>query len=93
LPRIAAELIAGGRSASEPVAVISQATTKRQVVLETTLARASDDSKDMEAPALIVVGDAVRLRAGLDWLSATLHGRKLHADPLGIKPKGNRASG
>ena len=84
LPRIASELIAAGRSGDEPLAIVSQATTERQHVLETTLARASADAvaSGIPAPALIVVGDAVRLRAGLDWLSAALGARKLDPDPL-----------
>jgi uroporphyrin-III C-methyltransferase len=87
LPRIAAELMSAGRSGDEPVAIVSNATTKRQTVLETTLARASADAEasGVQAPALIVVGEAVRLRAGLDWLSAAMHGRKLDPDPLGVK--------
>jgi uroporphyrin-III C-methyltransferase len=87
LPRISSELMAAGRSADEPVAIVSQATTKHQRTLETTLARAAADAAahGMPAPALIVVGEAVRLRAGLDWLSAALDGRKLVADPLGSK--------
>ncbi len=86
LPRIARELLAVGRSGAEPVAVISQATTPRQRVLETTLGNAVADveASGIEAPALIVVGEAVRLRAGLDWLSA-LDGRVLDPDPLGTK--------
>lgn len=86
LPRIASELLAAGRGGGEPVAVISNATTERQRVLETSLGRAVDDvaASGIEAPALIVVGDAVRLRAGLDWLSA-LDGRKLDPDPLRTK--------
>jgi uroporphyrin-III C-methyltransferase len=84
LPRIAAELMGAGRTADEPVAIISQATTARQKVLETTLSRATDDvaTSKIPAPALIVVGEAVRLRAGLDWLSAIMDGKKLEADPL-----------
>lgn len=86
LPRIAGELVAAGRATSEPVAVIAQATTPRQRVLETTLGTAVADvaASGIEAPALIVLGDAVRLRAGLDWLSA-LDGRVLDPDPLGHK--------
>ena len=82
--RIADEIVAAGRSADEPVAIISNATTERQFVLETTLARARIDAaaSGVPGPALIVVGEAVRLRPGLDWLSAALHGRKLEADPL-----------
>ena len=85
LPRISAELITAGRSGDEPVAIISQATTARQQVLETTLASAAEDARAsaIPAPALIVVGEAVRMRAGLDWLSAALVGRKLDPDPLG----------
>jgi uroporphyrin-III C-methyltransferase len=86
LPQIASALLGAGRSAAEPVAVISNATTERQRVLETTLRTAVDDvaASGIEAPALIVVGEAVRLRAGLDWLSA-IDGRVLEPDPLGTK--------
>ncbi len=94
LPRISAELIAAGRSGDEPVAIVSQATTDRQQVLETTLSRAAFDAEQsaIPAPALIVVGQAVRLRAGLDWLSAALHGRKLDPNPLGQEsPAAKRA--
>ncbi|MDZ4869568.1 MAG: uroporphyrinogen-III C-methyltransferase [Alphaproteobacteria bacterium] len=93
LPRIAAELTAAGRSPDEPVAIVSQATTARQKVLETTLSRAADDavSSGIPAPALIVVGEAVRLRAGLDWLSAATEGRKLDPDPLRTKAKRDTA--
>ena len=82
--RIAAEIVAAGRSPEEPVAILSNATTPKQFVLETTLARAQADAaaSGIPGPALIVVGEAVRLRPGLDWLSAQLHGRKLDPDPL-----------
>ncbi len=86
LPRISRELLEAGRSSGEPVAVISNATTKKQRVLETTLGTAVDDvaAKGIEAPALIVIGEVVRLRAGLDWLSA-LSGFALDPDPLRTK--------
>jgi uroporphyrin-III C-methyltransferase len=89
LPRIAAELLSAGRAGGEPVAIVSHATTARQRVLETTLGRAAADAaaEAIPAPALIVVGEVVRLRAGLDWLSAFTQGRKLDPDPLG-KGKG-----
>jgi uroporphyrin-III C-methyltransferase len=84
LPTIAERLLAAGRDAHEPVAVVSQATTERQRVLETTLARAAADTAaaGLEPPAVIAIGPIVRLRAGLDWLGA-LAGHKLAADPLG----------
>jgi uroporphyrin-III C-methyltransferase len=78
LEPIAKRLIAAGRPAAEPVAVVSKATTEQQRVLETTLASAAADvtAAGIEPPAIIAVGAAVRLRASLDWLGA-LAGRKL----------------
>jgi uroporphyrin-III C-methyltransferase len=70
LPGIARRLIAGGRAADEPVAIICNATTERQTVHETTLGDCEAVAATVEPPALVVVGEVVRLRAGLDWLSA-----------------------
>ena len=86
LRRIAARLMAAGRRADEPVAVVSQATLDSQRVLETTLGTCADDveAQAMAPPAVVVIGDVVRLRAGLDWLGA-LSGRALTADPLGLR--------
>jgi uroporphyrin-III C-methyltransferase len=55
-------------------------------VLETTLGTAVADAAKagLEPPAIVVVGDVVRLRGGLDWLGA-LGGRALDPDPLGRK--------
>jgi uroporphyrin-III C-methyltransferase len=88
LGHIAASLIMGGRKMSEPVAIVSHATTEAQQVLETTLGEAAADlsASGLEPPAVIVVGEVVRLRAGLDWLGA-LTGRVLVADPLGTRSK------
>ncbi len=89
LPHIAKTLIAAGRSADEPVALVSHATTPRQRVVETVLVRAASDAKaaGIEPPALVVIGQVVRLRAGLDWLGA-LAGRALDPDPLGAGKAG-----
>jgi uroporphyrin-III C-methyltransferase len=67
LGAIAQRLIAGGRAADEPVAVVSKATTDHQRVLETTLGRAAEDvaAAEIEPPAIIVIGEVVRLRARL----------------------------
>jgi uroporphyrin-III C-methyltransferase len=72
LDAIAKRLIAGGRKSDEPVAIVSKATTAAQRVLETTLARAAADvaAASIEPPAIIAVGEAVKLRARLDWLGA-----------------------
>jgi uroporphyrin-III C-methyltransferase len=83
---IADRLLAGGRAKDEPVAVVSKATTRDQAVLETTLGACSEDVAKIgiEPPAMVVVGQVVRLRAALDWLGA-IGGRELQADPLGTR--------
>lgn len=88
LGHIAASLIMAGRATSEPVAVVAHATTDRQQVLETTLGAAAADlsASDIDPPAVIVVGEVVRMRSALDWLGA-IAGRKLVADPLGLRGK------
>ncbi len=85
LAEIAAALIAGGRPAGEPVAIVSHATLDNQRVLETTLDRCVADvaAAALEPPAMMVVGEVVRLRAALDWLGAMTAGRRLDPDPLG----------
>jgi uroporphyrin-III C-methyltransferase len=89
---IAGRLMAGGRSSEEPVAVVSRATLPEQRVLETVLgeAAAAVAASGIEPPALLVVGEVVRLRHGLDWLGA-LSGRLLEADPLGAA-RGSRTA-
>ncbi|MGH6922337.1 MAG: uroporphyrinogen-III C-methyltransferase [Propylenella sp.] len=91
LAQIASALIAAGRAPAEPAAVVMSATTGAQRVLETTLGRASADAvtAGLEPPAIVVVGEVVRLRAALDWLGA-LAGRKLVADPLGVRSERGR---
>ena len=83
LARITAELIEGGRAPDEPVALVSNASTPEQRVIETTLSACAFDvaASGMTPPAIVVVGDVVRLRGGLDWLGAT-EGRVLDPDPL-----------
>ena len=70
LDRIAARLIAAGRAADEPVAIISRATTAAQRVVTAPLAEAAARAAaaGLEAPAIVVIGQVVRLRDMLDWL-------------------------
>ena len=84
LDAIAGQLMGGGLLPETPVAVVSRAATRHQKVLETTLERAAGDvmGSGIEAPAIVAVGEIVRLRAGLDWLGA-MEGRQLNSDPLG----------
>lgn len=85
---ITARLMAAGRSPDEPVAFVCNASLPEQVVLETTLARAVSDveAAGLNPPAIVVVGEVVRLRSGLDWLGAE-GGRQLLSDPLHLNQK------
>lgn len=84
IAQISANLIAAGRSPDEPVAFVCNASTPQQQVLETTLGRAEADvaASGLVPPAIVVVGEVVRLRPSLDWLGA-LSGRTLLPDALG----------
>lgn len=90
---ISARLIAEGRSPDEPMAFVCNATTAQQQVLETTLARAEADvaGAGLSPPAIVVVGEVVRMRAALDWLGALNDGRVLRTDPLGHRSKDRSA--
>ncbi len=93
LGHIAEKLMQGGRDPAEAVAVVSGATLPEQRVLETDLGHCADDveRQRMTPPAIVVVGEVVRLRAGLDWLGA-IAGRTLVHDPLraGVAGGGGR---
>ena len=54
--------MAAGRAHSEPVAIVSKATTAQQAVIETTLGTCAADAlaSGVEPPAMIVVGQVVR---------------------------------
>ncbi|HXC55912.1 MAG TPA: uroporphyrinogen-III C-methyltransferase [Rhizomicrobium sp.] len=79
---IAQRLIAGGRAADEPAAIVGDATLAQQTVTVTTLGALGAAAVAGTAPAIIVIGENVRLREGLDWLGA-LAGRALEPWPLG----------
>lgn len=67
LEAIVDALVAGGRDPSTPCAVIEQASTPAQRVVEAPLADIARVSRDagIEAPALLVVGDVAALRERL----------------------------
>lgn len=84
ITQISKMLIDAGRSSNEPAAVVSKATTAKQKTVVSTLANIATDaaSAALSPPAMLIVGEVVRLREGLDWLSA-LSGIQLNPDPLG----------
>jgi uroporphyrin-III C-methyltransferase len=79
---IAKRLIANGRDANEPAAIVSDATFGKQAVTVTTLSQLGEAAAQSTAPAIIAIGENVKLREGLDWLGA-MSGRLLNPDPLG----------
>ncbi|MBO0736391.1 MAG: uroporphyrinogen-III C-methyltransferase [Alphaproteobacteria bacterium] len=66
LPDIVERLLDAGRRRDEPIAIVSKATTPAQSVLTSTLAEIVSSPPAIPAPAIIVIGEVVRLRAALD---------------------------
>ena len=69
LAQIVAELTKNGRAPSTPVALIHQGTTQKQQTLVGTLENITKLAKESKfrPPAVIVVGEVVRLREQLRW--------------------------
>ncbi|WP_404864364.1 uroporphyrinogen-III C-methyltransferase [Georhizobium sp. MAB10] len=91
---IVEKLLEAGRRADEPMAFVCNAATAEQRVLVTTLGQALPALEDagLAPPAIVVLGEVVRLRAGLDWLGA-LQGKTLTADPMGDRSDQKRDAG
>nr|ACN58918.1 uroporphyrinogen-III methyltransferase [uncultured bacterium BLR7] len=83
---IASQLIAAGRNPNEPAAIVSNASLEGQSSIVTTLAKLGEAAGSANPPSIMVIGENVRLAAGLDWLGAALTGKKLDPDPLGREP-------
>ncbi|WP_395109121.1 uroporphyrinogen-III synthase [Actinomadura sp. SCN-SB] len=64
---VAKGLIAAGRPDTTPAAMTTLGTTTEQETVVSTLHRLAADTKGMEAPALIIVGDVVTWRDRLAW--------------------------
>jgi uroporphyrinogen III methyltransferase/synthase len=60
-------LIAAGRPETTPAAMTSMGTTTEQETVVSTLHRLVPDTKGMESPAMIIVGDVVGWRDKLSW--------------------------
>ena len=70
LPDVVRELLAGGRSAETPAAVIERGTLPTQRVIVASLATIAERAREanIAAPAITIVGDVVRLREEIEWL-------------------------
>ncbi|MCZ4322724.1 siroheme synthase CysG [Pseudomonas anguilliseptica] len=69
LPIICQQLIAHGRAATTPAALIQQGTTQNQRVFTGTLANLAElvAEHEVHAPTLVIVGEVVQLREKLAW--------------------------
>jgi uroporphyrin-III C-methyltransferase len=74
LGEIAQALMEGGRNATEPVTIVSNASLPHQLVSATTLADAGRFVAENEppTPAIVVIGHASDWREMLDWYSGSL---------------------
>lgn len=69
LPHLSSELIRHGKSADTPAAIVSRGTRPEQKVLVGTLTDIAEkqEQAQLEAPALIIVGEVVDLHDDLAW--------------------------
>jgi uroporphyrinogen III methyltransferase/synthase len=72
LDKICRRLIAGGRGPETPVAIIEWGTTSHQKTTIGTLATITEEARRSRVapPAIIVVGEVVGLRSGLNWFES-----------------------
>ena len=91
LPRIAEQLVAGGRPADEPVAVVERGTLPGQRVLLATLGDVGERAaaEGIRAPAVTLVGPVAALREQLAWLER----RPLHGVSVAVTRARPQASG
>ncbi len=67
---IATKLIAAGRDRHEPAAIVSDASYEMQNITVTTLSELGAAARGTTAPAILVIGENVRLSEELTWFGA-----------------------
>lgn len=89
LREIAEELIAAGRSAETPAAVIRWGTYEGQQTVVGTLGTIKDEAEraGLRAPAVIVVGEVVTLRERLRWFEGRSASGAVHELGAGHEPE------
>jgi uroporphyrin-III C-methyltransferase len=65
---ISRALIAAGRDANEPAAIVANATREGQQAIFTTLAGLGTAAESAPALSILVIGENVRLAKELSWL-------------------------
>jgi uroporphyrinogen III methyltransferase / synthase len=69
LPEIVENLIAHGSEVDRPAALIREGTTQNQLVIAGTLSDIVEKTRDVRPPAVLVIGEVVRLHEQLDWFA------------------------
>ena len=74
MPQVADNLIEAGKNPNTPIAIVSNATVADQTVVETTLATYAEDVTRAcpKSPAIIIVGDSVKIRGLLKDFQQTI---------------------
>ena len=69
LPEIVAKLVAHGRPFDTPTALIQEGTTLNQNVVSGVLSNIVEKARDIRPPAVLIVGEVVRLHEQLEWFA------------------------
>jgi uroporphyrin-III C-methyltransferase len=83
LQEIVTQLVAHGRASDTPAALIQEGTTQNQFVVAGTLGNIFDKSQGVHPPAVLIVGEVVRLHEQIDWFdpdSSTLSIKDLQTE-------------
>lgn len=70
LPEIVSQLLVHGRPVDTPVALIQEGTTLNQLIVTGTLTDIVEKTREIRPPAVLIVGEVVRLREQLNWFTA-----------------------
>ena len=81
---IAERLIAAGRAASTPVLVVENASLPQERRIVSTLSNLSQAVKDLDGPALLVVGDVAGLKMAVDGALESADGRASWGRATGV---------
>ena len=71
LPKIVELLTQNGRDQKTPIALVHMGTSQLQKTVVGTLETIIDEAKEIENPAMIIVGEVVKLRNRISWFEAT----------------------
>jgi len=78
LGNIVASLIESGRDADTPAALVRWGTTPHQATVVGTLANIVERGRNVQPPAILIVGEVVNLRAKLQWFeNRPLFGKRI----------------